>query len=191
MLGLDTTRGDRLFITLLGSAFIFLGWLGLVPFVYGVTMIFSEPGTLPTFGLFDSSPEGGAHVLERFGAVILGFMGGCLWGFASGKDRVAGEELHTSFTLDRGGDYLALVAPDGVTVVSEIPGGYPEQFVGISYGLGTVAIDRREVQRGGHLGGGIVVFADGVFAPIGGNLAMQKRKERTPLDDVAGRFRAV
>ncbi len=27
VLGLDTTRGDRLFITLLGSAFIFLGWL--------------------------------------------------------------------------------------------------------------------------------------------------------------------
>jgi predicted small integral membrane protein len=28
ILTLDTTRGDRLFITLLGSAFIFLGWLG-------------------------------------------------------------------------------------------------------------------------------------------------------------------
>ncbi len=28
ILGLDTTRGDRLFISLLGSAFIFLGWLG-------------------------------------------------------------------------------------------------------------------------------------------------------------------
>lgn len=27
ILGLDTTRGDRLFITLLGSAFIHLGWL--------------------------------------------------------------------------------------------------------------------------------------------------------------------
>jgi predicted small integral membrane protein len=27
--GLDTTRGDRLFITLLGSCFIFLAWLGL------------------------------------------------------------------------------------------------------------------------------------------------------------------
>ena len=26
--GLDTTRGDRLFISLLGSAFIFLAWLG-------------------------------------------------------------------------------------------------------------------------------------------------------------------
>lgn len=30
VLGLDTTRGDRLFISLLGSAFIFLGWLALV-----------------------------------------------------------------------------------------------------------------------------------------------------------------
>lgn len=28
-LRLDTTRGDRLFITLLGAAFIFLGWLAL------------------------------------------------------------------------------------------------------------------------------------------------------------------
>ena len=27
VLGLDTTRGDRLFITLLGSAFIFFAWL--------------------------------------------------------------------------------------------------------------------------------------------------------------------
>ena len=30
ILGLDTTRGDRLFISLLGTAFIFLGWLGLM-----------------------------------------------------------------------------------------------------------------------------------------------------------------
>jgi len=29
VLGIDTTRGDRLFISLLGSAFIHLGWLGL------------------------------------------------------------------------------------------------------------------------------------------------------------------
>ena len=28
VLGLRTTRGDRLFISLLGSAFIFLAWLG-------------------------------------------------------------------------------------------------------------------------------------------------------------------
>ncbi|MEL6169188.1 MAG: DUF2160 family membrane protein [Pseudomonadota bacterium] len=30
ILGLTTTLGDRLFITLLGSAFIFLAWLGFV-----------------------------------------------------------------------------------------------------------------------------------------------------------------
>ncbi|WP_353474884.1 DUF2160 domain-containing protein [Salipiger sp. H15] len=30
ILGIETTRGDRLFITLLGSAFINLAWLGLV-----------------------------------------------------------------------------------------------------------------------------------------------------------------
>src|SRR3954467_12105284 len=30
VLGLDTTRGDRLFISLLGSAFVFLAWIGLV-----------------------------------------------------------------------------------------------------------------------------------------------------------------
>lgn len=32
VLGLDTTRGDRLFISLLGSAYIHLGWLALLPF---------------------------------------------------------------------------------------------------------------------------------------------------------------
>ena len=30
ILGLDTTRGDRLFVSLLGSAFIHLAWLGFV-----------------------------------------------------------------------------------------------------------------------------------------------------------------
>jgi predicted small integral membrane protein len=30
ILGLVTTRGDRLFISLLGGAFIFLAWLGLM-----------------------------------------------------------------------------------------------------------------------------------------------------------------
>ncbi len=30
ILGMKTTRGDRLFITLLGSAFINLAWLGIV-----------------------------------------------------------------------------------------------------------------------------------------------------------------
>ncbi|PTX56153.1 putative small integral membrane protein [Litoreibacter ponti] len=29
-LGLTTTRGDRLFLTMLGSAYIFLAWLGIM-----------------------------------------------------------------------------------------------------------------------------------------------------------------
>ncbi len=31
LLGMTTTRGDRLFMSLLGSAFIALGWIGWVP----------------------------------------------------------------------------------------------------------------------------------------------------------------
>jgi predicted small integral membrane protein len=36
ILGIDTTRGDRLFISLLGSAFIFLAWLGIAGAQLGV-----------------------------------------------------------------------------------------------------------------------------------------------------------
>ena len=40
VLGLDTTRGDRLFISLLGSAFIHLGWLALTPApLWGATLV--------------------------------------------------------------------------------------------------------------------------------------------------------
>ncbi|HSM42219.1 MAG TPA: DUF2160 domain-containing protein [Afifellaceae bacterium] len=40
ILGLDTTRGDRLFISLLGSAYIHLAWLGLVgPPLWGAVVI--------------------------------------------------------------------------------------------------------------------------------------------------------
>ena len=41
LLGLDTTRGDRLFISLLSSAFIHLAWLGLVGSFLWVGTIFS------------------------------------------------------------------------------------------------------------------------------------------------------
>jgi predicted small integral membrane protein len=39
ILGLDTTRGDRLFISLLGSAFIFLAWIGFVGPVLWVPLV--------------------------------------------------------------------------------------------------------------------------------------------------------
>ena len=58
--------------------------------------------------------------------------------FASGKDRVnPASELHTNFILDANGEYLALVNPDGVTIVSEFgPAGtdYPEQEADLSFG---------------------------------------------------------
>jgi hypothetical protein len=56
--------------------------------------------------------------------------------FASGKNRSAtGLPLHTSFNLNAGGEYLALVKPDGVTMASEFEPEYPEQFEDVSYGI--------------------------------------------------------
>lgn len=62
--------------------------------------------------------------------------GGYLVVFASGKDRsVAGAELHANFRLDQGGQYLALVFPDGLTVSHAFTPLYPQQRENISYGL--------------------------------------------------------
>lgn len=49
VLGMDTTRGDRLFITLLGSAFINLAWLGMVGANQPVALIFCALYALAVF----------------------------------------------------------------------------------------------------------------------------------------------
>ena len=57
--------------------------------------------------------------------------------FASGKNRT-GVELHTNFSLDAAGEYLAFIKPDGVTIVSEFGSStepFPEQKAGISFGI--------------------------------------------------------
>ena len=55
--------------------------------------------------------------------------------FASGKDRaIAGAELHTNFSLARGGEFLALVDPDGTSIVDQFDPSYPRQEAGFSYG---------------------------------------------------------
>lgn len=45
VLGIETTRGDRLFVTLLGSAFINLAWLGVIganqPFALVVCLLYA------------------------------------------------------------------------------------------------------------------------------------------------------
>ena len=56
--------------------------------------------------------------------------------FASGNNRaVPGFPLHTSFQIDAGGGYLALIEPDGVTVATGF-NPYPQQYKNISYGGG-------------------------------------------------------
>ena len=55
--------------------------------------------------------------------------------FASGKDRaVTGQELHTNFTLDADGGYLALVDSDGSTIVQEF-NPFPFQRSDVSFGF--------------------------------------------------------
>jgi hypothetical protein len=64
--------------------------------------------------------------------------GGYLVIFASGKNRtVAGAQLHSSFSLDADGEYLALVASNGTTVVSSFGAAFSEQYPDISYGRQT------------------------------------------------------
>lgn len=56
--------------------------------------------------------------------------------FASGKDRRnPGAELHTNFKLDAGGEFLALVKPDGRTIACQFAPAYPPQQPDVSYGL--------------------------------------------------------
>jgi len=58
--------------------------------------------------------------------------GGYLIVFASGKDRIPTTgNLHTNFGLSAGGEYVALVQADGVTIQSEFEVGgtdYPAQY---------------------------------------------------------------
>jgi hypothetical protein len=62
--------------------------------------------------------------------------------FASGKNRDdPAARLHTNFRLSADGDYLALVAPDGTTAVSDFAPSYPEQSRNGSFGLASQADD--------------------------------------------------
>ncbi|MDD4869941.1 MAG: lamin tail domain-containing protein [Kiritimatiellae bacterium] len=75
--------------------------------------------------------------------------------------RVVGSPFHTGFKLSAGGEYLALVKPDGVTVVSEFNPAFPEQYKDISYGMGQSVVTNVLVSTGS--------FA-GYFIPMDGSL---------------------
>ena len=92
---------------------------------------------------FEPIDLGGWHLTDdednltrwRFPPVEIS-AGGYLIVFASGEDRAEdGSELHTSFRLSGGGEYLALVRPDGVTIAHEYAPEYPEQRGDVSYGI--------------------------------------------------------
>jgi len=71
----------------------------------------------------------------EFPAVTLP-AGGYLVVYASDKNRRdPTRELHTNFSLDADGEYLALVRPDGLTVVSEFAPKFPAQLENVSYGI--------------------------------------------------------
>ena len=56
--------------------------------------------------------------------------------FASSKNRtVPGSQLHTNFKLSSDGEYLALVAPDGTTIIDEFSPSFPQQYEDVSYGI--------------------------------------------------------
>ena len=57
--------------------------------------------------------------------------------WASGHDRrVPGQPLHTNFKLDGNGEALALISPDGTTVVHQYVFGSPHQQVSARLDVG-------------------------------------------------------
>ncbi|WP_246046722.1 lamin tail domain-containing protein [Pontiella desulfatans] len=50
-------------------------------------------------------------------------------------DSIIGNELHAGFKLGAGGEYLALIEPDGETVAYQYAPTYPDQSAEISYGI--------------------------------------------------------
>ncbi|MEM7394850.1 MAG: lamin tail domain-containing protein [Verrucomicrobiota bacterium] len=59
--------------------------------------------------------------------------------FASNRDTNFMGELHLNFRLSGGGEYLALIEPDGTTVAYEYAPAYPDQEDDFSYGIGAFA----------------------------------------------------
>ncbi|WP_193211209.1 chitobiase/beta-hexosaminidase C-terminal domain-containing protein [Luteolibacter marinus] len=71
----------------------------------------------------------------RFPAVTLP-ANGYLVVFASDRNlKNTGSPLHTNFKLSAGGEYLALVKPDGVTIAWEYSPQFPQQLSDVSYGV--------------------------------------------------------
>jgi len=63
-------------------AALLLGLAGLLPFVWGVITLYSEPAQRLTLDLVGPRFVG-PYVMLQYGTIILAFMSGVLWGFAT------------------------------------------------------------------------------------------------------------
>ena len=97
-----------------------------------------NPNTTASFNLLGYHLTGNPLSLTNwtFPAVIMSPRS-YLVVFADGSTDtpVAGQELHANFKLNKEGDYLALVAPDGATIIQEFAPVFPLQTNDISYGF--------------------------------------------------------
>jgi hypothetical protein len=74
---------------------LLLGLAGLIPFLWGAATLFSDP--LTQWGVRTLGPRfTGPFVILQYGTVILAFMSGVLWGFAT---RAEGQVAATGYAL--------------------------------------------------------------------------------------------
>ena len=77
------------------SAPLFLGLAGLIPFLWGALTYLLEP--LAQWGVQNLGPRFvGPYIQLFYGSVILSFMSGVLWGFAT---KASGKQAATGYTL--------------------------------------------------------------------------------------------
>ncbi len=89
----------------------------------------ADPVNLSGWSLTDNAQELSKWIFPEVSIPATGY----LIVFASGKDlNDPAAELHTNFSLDSGGEYLALVTPDAITVAKDF--NYQKQFEDVSYG---------------------------------------------------------
>lgn len=82
-------------MTQIPRAPLILGLAGLIPFVWGALTYLSDP--LAQWGLQNLGPRFiGPYVQLFYGSVILSFMSGVLWGFAT---KAQGKRAATGYTL--------------------------------------------------------------------------------------------
>lgn len=82
-------------MTRIPAAPLFLGLTGLIPFVWGAATYLNE--SLAQWGAANLGPRFiGPYVQLFYGSVILSFMSGVLWGFAT---KASGAQAATGYTL--------------------------------------------------------------------------------------------